>query len=310
MKLVNFKQKETEENYRIGCLHEGKVADLHELHQKMIREKAATEMAPETDVVLPSSAAEFFRLGMPAIEKAGEVFEYGLEREWPDSFMARENLILGPPVPNPSKIICVGTNYADHISEMKGDVPDYPVLFAKFNNALIGPDDFIEKSNATDQLDYEAELVAVIGKTATKVKKEEALDYVAGYTVGNDISARDLQKRTAQWLQGKTLDKSTPIGPAVVTADEVGNPGNLEIASYVNGEQRQHSTTKKMIFDLPFLIEFISGLITLEPGDIIFTGTPEGVGFGMNPPVFLENQDKVTAEIEKIGKLVNVVKQV
>lgn len=310
MKLVSFKEKATEAEFRIGCLHEGKVGDLHDLHQKMIREQAAAGAVAGTARTLPGSAAAFFRLGLEAIEEAKEVLAYGLERDWPGSFKEKEKLIFGPPVPSPSKIICVGTNYADHIAEMKGDVPDFPVLFAKFNNALIGPDDVIEKSDVTEKLDYEVELVVVIGKKAARIRKEEALDYVAGYTIGNDVSARDLQKRTVQWLQGKTLDNSTPIGPAVVTADEIADPGNLRISSWINGEQRQHSTTASMIFDVSFLIEFISNVMTLEPGDIIFTGTPEGVGFGMNPPSFLRDGDKVEMKIEQLGKLVNVVKKV
>lgn len=310
MKLVSYKRKGSDQEFRIGCLYDGKIADLYDLQQKMIREKAASEKAPDTSALLPSSSAAFFRQGTEAVETAKKVLNYGLERNWENNFRSQDQFILGPPVSAPSKIICIGTNYADHIAEMKGDVPDYPVLFAKYNNALIGPEDFIEKSKVTKKLDYEAELVVVIGKRASKVKKEDALDYVAGYTIGNDVSARDLQKRTAQWLQGKSLDNSTPIGPSVVTKDQIENPGQLKISSYVNGEKRQNSTTESMIFDVPFLIEFISELITLEPGDIIFTGTPEGVGFGMNPPAFLKGGDEVVIEIENIGKLVNVIKEV
>ncbi|WP_369403454.1 fumarylacetoacetate hydrolase family protein [Gracilibacillus boraciitolerans] len=182
-----------------------------------------------------------------------------------------------------------------------------PVLFSKFNNALIGPEDEIYKSDATEKLDYEVELAVVIGAKASKVKKEDALDYIAGYTIGNDISARDLQKRTPQWLQGKSLDHTTPIGPWIVTTSEINDPGNLSIKSYVNGEPRQSSNTKQLIFDVQYLIEFISNLMTLDPGDIILTGTPGGVGMAMNPPKFLEADDLVTLEIDKIGKLENKV---
>ncbi len=160
---------------------------------------------------------------------------------------SREEVRLLTPVPEPSKIICIGKNYADHAAEMKSDVPEYPVLFAKFANSLIGPEDVIEKSPKTSQLDYEVELTAVIGKEASRVKRENALKYIAGYTIGNDISARDLQTRTPEWLQGKTLDRSTPVGPWIVTADEVGDPGDLTIQSQVNGNVRQSSSTSKLI---------------------------------------------------------------
>src|SRR5699024_4864701 len=148
------------------------------------------------------------------------------------------------------------------------------------------------------------------GKEASHVKREEALDYIAGYTIGNDISARDLQKRTPQWLQGKTLDRSTPVGPWVVTADEVGDVGNSSVYSYVNGEERQSATTEKLIFDIPHLIEFISSLITLKPGDLIMTGTPDGVGMGMEPPQFLNDKDTIGVEIDKIGWMENRVSEV
>src|SRR5699024_10804952 len=142
---------------------------------------------------------------------------------------------------------------------------------------LIGPEEEIQKTALTEKLDYEVELTIVIGREATEIKREDALNYVAGYTIGNDTTARDLQKRTPQWLQGKAIDRTTPIGPWVVTPDEIGDPANLSIRSFVNGEKRQESNTSKLIFDIPYLIEFISNLITLEPGDLIMTGTPDGV---------------------------------
>src|SRR5699024_6039845 len=177
-------------------------------------------------------------------------------------------------------------------------IPEFPVLFAKFNNALVGPEDAIEKTPDTQKLDYEAELAIVVGKEASQVSQKDAYDYIAGYTIGNDISARDLQKRTPQWLQGKSLDRSTPIGPWIVTTDEISNPENINVRSFVNGELRQQSNTSHFIFNIPFLIEFISHLITLKPGDLIFTGTPDGVGMGMNPQQFLKSGDIVTLEVD------------
>lgn len=310
MHLVSYKESSNEKEFKIGALHEGKVADLHDLHQRMVREEATSDVSRETSAVLPVSPEAFFAKGIEAIEESKKALSFGLERNWKDNFKDSKEIVFGPPVATPSKIICVGTNYADHVAEMKGETPEYPVLFAKFANCLIGPDQQIEKRPVTEKLDYEAELVVVIGKEASQVKKEDALDYVGGYTIGNDISARDLQKRTPQWLQGKTLDNSTPIGPAVVTTDEVNDPSRLQIASYVNGEQRQSSSTEHLIFDVAHLIEFISGLITLKPGDLIFTGTPGGVGFAMDPPSFLKDGDEVVIEIDSLGKLGNKVKEI
>ncbi|WP_164667345.1 fumarylacetoacetate hydrolase family protein [Virgibacillus doumboii] len=302
MKLVSYKTKAKTDSLRIGFMLDEKVIDLKEAYSQMLKSKQEAESDP-----LPSDPTAFFSIGNDAVAKAKVVYHFVKEHNVEDISFDREEVYLSTPIPEPSKIICVGKNYAEHATEMKSDIPDFPVLFAKFPNALIGPEAAIEKNNATQKLDYEVELTAVIGKEASHVNKEHALDYIAGYTIGNDISARDLQKRTPQWLQGKTLDNSTPIGPWVVTADEVGNPGNLSIRSLVNGEERQSSNTEHLIFDIPFLIEFISNLITLKPGDIIMTGTPNGVGFAMDPPQFLNAGDTVTVEIDKIGRMENKV---
>lgn len=268
--------------------------------------KAYKHLIQSSDI--PSDPNTFFQIGQQAILKAKKVYATLEDRMDSSDFVYKTNEVhLSTPISNPGKIICVGRNYVDHAKEMKGDIPEIPVLFSKFSNALIGPEEPIEKSPLTNKLDYEVELTVVIGQKATNVKKEEALDYVAGYTIGNDITARDLQKRTLQWLQGKTLDRSTPIGPSVITPDEIGDPSQLFIRSYVNGEKRQEGNTRELIFNIPYLIEFISELITLRPGDLIMTGTPEGVGAGMNPPGFLEVGDIVTCEIENIGKLENKV---
>ncbi|ENH96355.1 2-hydroxyhepta-2,4-diene-1,7-dioate isomerase [Gracilibacillus halophilus YIM-C55.5] len=286
MKIVNYRLHQPFATDRVGIIVENKVIDMASASQQQ----------------LPVSPSDFFAMGQPAIEKAKEIATNNQHLQASYAF-DRSQVTLGPPVPDPKKIICVGTNYADHVAEMGSELPQYPVLFSKFSNALIGPEDAIHKSTATGQLDYEVELALVIGKKASSVKKEQATSYIAGYTIGNDISARDLQKRTPQWLQGKSLDHTTPIGPWVVTADEVKQPGQLDIRSYVNGEERQSSNTRHFIFDIPSLISFISDLITLEPGDIILTGTPDGVGLAMDPPQFLQTGDKVRLEIEQIGEM-------
>ncbi|MBP1969434.1 acylpyruvate hydrolase [Virgibacillus natechei] len=309
MKLVSYKFKQNLGDLRIGFIINEKVYDIQEGYRQLLIFRQEEDLANAVDTVLPADPDRFFSIGESAIERAAEAYNYIRVSDSHFTAFHLEDLYLSNPVLNPSKIICVGKNYADHVAEMKSDLPEYPVLFAKFNNALIGPEDAIEKPEVTTKLDYEVELAVVIGKETSKVSQEDALDYVAGYTIGNDISARDLQKRTPQWLQGKTLDRSTPIGPWVVTSDEMTEPSDLAIRSYVNGEVRQSSTTSNLIFDVPYLIEFISNLITLKPGDIILTGTPDGVGFAMDPPQYLTGGDVVTLEIENIGKMVNKVQE-
>ncbi|OZU88742.1 2-hydroxyhepta-2,4-diene-1,7-dioate isomerase [Virgibacillus indicus] len=309
MKVVSYKLKNKPGNYRVGFLLDEEVADMQEAWRNLMLSRGEKTSPNAIDQFLPAEPAAFFSIGESAMHKAKEAYEYIMDNKVKTVYLTKEEIQLSTPIPNPSKIICIGKNYADHAAEMGGDIPEFPVLFSKFSNAIIGPEDSIEKSKATEKLDYEVELAVVIGKQASKVGQDEALDYIAGYTIGNDISARDLQKRTPQWLQGKTLDRSTPIGPWIVTSDEIDDPSNLKISSYVNGEKRQSSTTRQLIFDIPFLIEFISNLITLNPGDIILTGTPDGVGFAMDPPQFLQAGDVVTVEVEKIGRMENKVRE-
>ncbi|MFB4168840.1 fumarylacetoacetate hydrolase family protein [Virgibacillus sp. JSM 102003] len=307
MRLVSYKLKGKPSSLRVGFMLDEKVIDLQEAYRQVLLSKQDKDLSNAIENVLPSDPTHFFAAGNRTIDKAKEAYTYAQKNSTEGFSLLYEEVLLYTPIPAPAKIICVGKNYAEHAVEMQSDVPRFPVLFAKFSSALIGPEDVVVKRDVTEKLDYEAELTVVIGKEASQVKKEDALDYIAGYTIGNDISARDLQKRTPQWLQGKTLDKSTPVGPWVVTADEVGDPGNLSIRSTVNGEERQSSNTSKLIFDIPFLIEFISNLITLKPGDIILTGTPNGVGMAMDPPQFLKDGDVVQIEVEKIGQLKNKV---
>jgi acylpyruvate hydrolase len=210
---------------------------------------------------------------------------------------------LVAPVPKPGKVICVGRNYAEHAAETGSEVPDRPQLFAKFANAIIGPRDVVIHPDITRALDYEAELVAVIGRTASRVPESRGLDVVLGYTCGDDISARDLQFGDTQWLRGKSLDSFAPIGPWIVTADEIPDPQVLGIRCLVNGEVRQSDTTANMLFSVARIIAFVTEAITLEPGDVVFTGTPPGVGHGMKPPRYLAVGDAVRVEIDGIGAI-------
>ena len=212
------------------------------------------------------------------------------------------------PVPNPGKIICIGLNYRDHAIETGAEIPTEPIVFSKFGTAIIGHGDAIELPSISKQVDYEAELVVVIGKTAKNVSVENAMQYVYGYTCGHDVSARDWQKGRpgGQWLLAKTFDTFAPLGPCLVTADEIPDPSNLQVQMHLNDETVQDSTTAQLIFDVPTLISHLSTIITLNPGDVIFTGTPPGVGAAKTPPVFLKPGDKCVVEIEGIGQLRNV----
>ena len=212
----------------------------------------------------------------------------------------------GPAVDNPGKIICVGLNYARHAKESGMSVPTSPVLFSKFGNTICGSGDAVPlPAEIAVEYDYEVELGVVIGKFARNVSQDDALSHVFGYATANDVSVRDLQTRTSQWLLGKTLDNFLPIGPYLVTADEVGDPQSLRIRCWVNDDVRQDSNTADMIFNVAEIISYISRYFPLEPGDVIVTGTPEGVAMGREDKPWLKPGDIVSVEVERLGKLTN-----
>jgi len=213
-----------------------------------------------------------------------------------------------PVVPNPSKIICVGLNFHAHIEECDQTIPDYPVLFTKFATSLIGAEDDIVLPPETSRLDYEAELAVVIGRECRRADARQARDCIAGFTVSNDVTMRDFQFKTHQWLAGKAWDRATPLGPYLVTPDEIDDVGDLQISLQVNGEIRQQSSTRLMIYDVYQLVSHISEFTTLLPGDVILAGTPSGVGDKRQPPLYLQDNDVVRVEIEKVGVLNNRVK--
>jgi 2-keto-4-pentenoate hydratase/2-oxohepta-3-ene-1,7-dioic acid hydratase in catechol pathway len=216
---------------------------------------------------------------------------------------------LAPIVPNPEKIIGVGLNYLDHARETGRTPPAEPVFFGKFSSAILGDGETIVLPRVSSEVDYEAELVAVIGLGGRHIAKERALSHVAGYCCGNDVSARDWQRKKpgGQWLLGKSFDTFAPVGPALVTADEIPNPGELAIQLRINGRVMQQSNTSQLLFSIAELIAYVSQVCTLAAGDLIFTGTPAGVGFARTPPVFLQPGDAVEVEIERIGVLRNAV---
>jgi len=215
------------------------------------------------------------------------------------------SLTLGPSVPNPGKIVCVGLNYRKHAEETGAAIPTSPVLFSKFLNTIAAPDEDVPLSDAATQYDYEVELAVVMGETAKNVSAADALKTVFGFSTANDLSARDLQTRTSQWLLGKTMDKFMPIGPYLVTADEVPDPQKLAIRTWLNGDLRQNSNTDDMIFPVAEIVSYISRHFTLEPGDVIITGTPEGVILGMAEKQWMVPGDVVEVEVDGLGKLRN-----
>lgn len=214
---------------------------------------------------------------------------------------------LAPVVPNPGKVICLGLNYRAHVEETGRELPEYPTLFTKFADTLTGAFSPIVKPPECAQMDYEAELAVVVGRVARRIPADEAMAVVAGYAAANDVTMRDYQYRSHQWLAGKAWAATTPIGPFLVTPDEVGDPGSLAIRLELNGREMQSSTTDRLIFDVPTIIAMLSEFVTLRPGDVILTGTPGGVGYRRDPQVFLEPGDRVRVEIERVGALENEI---
>lgn len=239
-------------------------------------------------------------------ERGRELLSSWYQRGIQDGIESVSDYQLLAPVPRPGKIVCVGLNYRPHAQEARLAIPESPILFSKFGNAVAGPEATIKAPADVERLDYEAELVVVMGRRCAGVSEEDALDYVLGYCNGNDISARDLQFRTSQWLLGKTSDGFAPMGPYLVTGDDITDPDALDIVGRRNGSVVQHSNTSEMIFSCRYLISYISRYMTLEPGDVIFTGTPEGVILGQpeESRSWLMSGETVSVAIEGLGELV------
>jgi 2-keto-4-pentenoate hydratase/2-oxohepta-3-ene-1,7-dioic acid hydratase in catechol pathway len=255
------------------------------------------------DTGFPSSLRELLSLGPDVQKRAWSALQHA--RVTYETVGAR----LLPPIPDPRKIICIGLNYRDHAAESGVPVPPEPVLFSKYPTSLIGHEDRIVLPRVSQEVDFEAELVAVIGRGGKHIPKGQAMAHVGGYTVGHDVSARDwqLNKPAKQWMAGKTFDTFAPTGPVLVSADEIPDPHNLGIRLRLNGQTMQDSNTKQLIFGIDELIAYLSQIITLEPGDLIFTGTPPGVGMARKPPVWLKPGDVIEVEIDHLGVLRNSV---
>lgn len=219
-------------------------------------------------------------------------------------FIATADATILNPVPAPNKVICCGLNYSDHILEMGRELPEYPTLFAKFADTLTDPNAEITRENS-ESVDWEAELAVVVGSTLRHASEDEALAAIAGYTVANDVSMRDWQRRTLQWFQGKAFDGTTPLGPYLVTPDEIDPVAGVEVICKVNGEEVQRGNTRTLVFSAAALLSYISSFTTLRAGDVVLTGTPGGVGMGMTPPRFLQSGDVLSTEVPGIGELSN-----
>ena len=246
------------------------------------------------------------QLGISATDTADVIAQAEAIRSAAGASPGSDEIRLQCPIVRPTKVLAIGLNYMDHIRETKAAIPERPVLFAKFPNTLNGPfGQIVVDPTLTEQADYEVELAVIIGKRTRKVSAADALDHVFGYAVANDVSARDWQFRDPQFDRSKGFDTFCPIGPWITTSDEVTDPQALVIRSWVNGEARQDSSTKEMVYSVAELIEYLAKGMTLEPGDVILTGTPHGVGFAMKPPRYLGPGDVVRCEIEGLGAIEN-----
>jgi acylpyruvate hydrolase len=255
------------------------------------------------EAAIPADLLLLLRAGASVLERAREA----LASAGPADLIPAAEVTLLAPIPHPGKILCVGHNYRGHLGIGREQLPEFPDIFCKTGNTVTGPGKPILIPAITDQVDYEAELMVVIGKIAWQVPEINALNYVAGYTIFNDVSARDLQKRTSQWLLGKSCDTFGPMGPALVTTDELPNPHCLELELTVNDVPRQRANTRELIFSVPFLVSYLSQVMTLEPGDVIATGTPAKLPEAAEPRIFLQDGDRVRISIEKLGALENPV---
>ena len=299
MRLVSFRT-EPGAALRCGVQVDGTIADASAVAALAGLEPAAMVPGWSARAIAALDAEALDRLARTAQHRASELSDQG-------ALYPADDITIGPPVPDPSKIVCLGLNYRDHAREAGLTPPSTPMFFAKYANSLIGPGDAIVPPPATAQVDYEAELAVVIGRRGRHVSADRALGHVFGVMAFNDVSARDLQLANNLWTGGKAIDTFGPCGPALITLDEVGDIGNLGVRTRVNGETVQDGNTADMIFGVAETIVFLSSIMTLEPGDIIATGTPAGVGNSRDPKLFLHAGDVVEVEIDRVGRLRNPV---
>ena len=298
MKLVRFSQNG--QPPRLGALQGDRIADLQASLAATLAKRGVVRAQAIAAALVPHSTREYLEGGAASQDAVASITEWVT--------VPASSARLHAPIADPGKFICIGLNYRDHAEEAGQPIPKEPPIFPKWNNAILDPGEPILRPRGCKQFDWEVELGVVVGRTARFVPRERALDYVAGYTIINDVSARDFQFITSQWSAGKIGDTMGPVGPYIADRTEVPDPHVLELKLWVNGTLMQNGNTKTFIFDVRYLISYLSNLITLSPGDLLATGTPPGVGFARKPPVFLQPGDTCRLEITGLGALENPVK--
>lgn len=299
MKLVRYSTNG--QGPRLGALMGDRVADLQASLAATLARRGVVRAQAIASALVPPDSTRGFLEGGPATQEAVASIT-----EWVT--VPRSSVRLHAPIADPGKFICIGLNYKDHAEEAGQPIPKEPPIFPKWNNAILDPGEPILRPRGCTKLDWEVELGVVIGKTARYVPREQALDYVYGYTIINDVSARDFQFITSQWAAGKIAETFAPIGPYIADRSEIPDPHSLDLKLWVNGTQMQSGNTRTFIFDIRYLVSYLSGLMTLCPGDVIATGTPPGVGFARKPPIALQPGDVCRLEITGLGVLENPVK--
>ena len=299
MKLVRFSVNG--QPPRVGALQGDRIADLQASLAASLGRRGVVRAQEIAAALVPNSTRAFLEGGPAAQEAVSSITEWVT--------VPAGSARLHAPINDPGKFICIGLNYRDHAEEAGQPMPKEPPIFAKWNNAILDPGEPILRARGSKQLDWEVELGVVIGRTARHVSREQALDYVYGYTIINDVSARDFQFLTSQWMAGKIPETYAPVGPYIGDRSEIPDPHVLSLKTWVNGTQMQNGNTKTLIFDVRYLVSYLSGLITLQPGDLIATGTPPGVGFAKKPPVFMQSGDVCRMEITGLGILENPIKE-
>jgi len=307
MKIVRFSQN----GYtpRLGCyIDQDQIMDLAASCTAFLTAHGVVRAAVIATALFPQSTRGFLEGGMATQEMLAKMLEGSTAGTFEPVTLPAITVRLHAPINDPGKFICIGLNYTDHAAETGNPAPQEPPIFPKWNTAILDPGEPILRPRGETRLDWEVELGVVIGKTARYVSKEQALDYVYGYTIINDASARDFQFVTSQWSTGKIGDTLAPIGPYIADKTEIPDPHGLDLKTWVNGTLMQHGNTRNFIFDVRYLVSYLSQLLTLSPGDLIATGTPAGVGFSRQPPVSLQPGDTVRQEITGLGVLENSVK--
>lgn len=306
MKLLTFSWKG---QVALGALVNERVVDLQRAHVAALHQRGDTDELAVADLRVPRDLHGLLRGGEASLAAARHALQF-VEENWAarQAFSYRlEDVELLAPIQRPGKVVCIGLNYRSHLAEIGEVTPKYPILFHKTATSVIGHRQAIVLPRISRQVDYEGELAVVMGRRGKYIAEQDALSYVAGYTCANDVSANDLEFRTSQWTSGKMLDTFCPLGPVLVTRDETPDPDSLRLKTILNEKTVQDACASDMVFSVPFLISYISSLATLEPGDVILTGTPAGIGCNQKPQVFLQTGDRISVRIEGIGTLTNPV---